>query len=43
MRKLINLQSKNKNKVAAVFVAITVFFMNNSVYAQPKLITAKML
>ncbi|UNF43723.1 VirB2 family type IV secretion system major pilin TrwL [Bartonella krasnovii] len=36
MQKLINLQSKNSNKIAAFSAALTVFFMTHPVYAQPK-------
>ncbi|UNF43721.1 VirB2 family type IV secretion system major pilin TrwL [Bartonella krasnovii] len=35
MQKLINLQSKNSNKIAAFSAALTVFFMTHPVYAQP--------
>ncbi|WP_375697110.1 VirB2 family type IV secretion system major pilin TrwL [Bartonella sp. AP14QHHD] len=34
MQKLINLKSKNNNKIIAISAAMTAFFMNNSAYAQ---------
>ncbi|WP_175869107.1 VirB2 family type IV secretion system major pilin TrwL [Bartonella gabonensis] len=34
MRKLINLQSKNDNKIAAFSAALTAFFMTHAGYAQ---------
>ncbi|WP_175869111.1 VirB2 family type IV secretion system major pilin TrwL [Bartonella gabonensis] len=34
MKKLINLQSKNNNKIAAFSAALTVFFMTHAGYAQ---------
>ncbi|QEE08211.1 TrwL5 protein [Bartonella kosoyi] len=34
MQKLINLQSKNNNKIATFSAALTVFFMTHPVYAQ---------
>ncbi|WP_375625200.1 VirB2 family type IV secretion system major pilin TrwL [Bartonella sp. MU37NMGALS] len=33
MRKLINLKSKNNNKIIAISAAMTAFFMNSSAYA----------
>ncbi|WP_375683940.1 VirB2 family type IV secretion system major pilin TrwL [Bartonella sp. CB15SXKL] len=34
MQKLINLKSKNNNKIIAISAAMTAFFMNSSAYAQ---------
>ncbi|WP_375637548.1 MULTISPECIES: VirB2 family type IV secretion system major pilin TrwL [unclassified Bartonella] len=34
MRKLINFQLKDNNKITAISAALTVFFMNNPVWAQ---------
>ncbi|PIT70412.1 VirB2 family type IV secretion system major pilin TrwL [Bartonella tribocorum] len=41
MQKLINLQSKNNNKITAISAALTVFFTNNSACAQASLTNAK--
>ncbi|WP_375687564.1 MULTISPECIES: VirB2 family type IV secretion system major pilin TrwL [unclassified Bartonella] len=41
MRKLLNFQLKNNNKIIAISAALTVFFMSNPVYAQVKLTNAK--
>ncbi|WP_375629633.1 VirB2 family type IV secretion system major pilin TrwL, partial [Bartonella sp. AP150HLJHH] len=34
MQKLINLKSKNNNKIIAISAAMTAFFMNSSAHAQ---------
>ncbi|WP_375617034.1 VirB2 family type IV secretion system major pilin TrwL [Bartonella sp. AP58NXGY] len=41
MRKLLNFQLKSNDKIIAIPAALTVFFMNNPVYAQVKLTNAK--
>ncbi|WP_375638243.1 MULTISPECIES: VirB2 family type IV secretion system major pilin TrwL [unclassified Bartonella] len=39
MQNLINLKSKSNNKIIAFSAAVTAFFMNNSAYAQPSVLT----
>ncbi|WP_375670243.1 VirB2 family type IV secretion system major pilin TrwL [Bartonella sp. PS7NMGDW] len=41
MKKLINFQLKDNNKITAISAALTVFFMSNPVCAQAKLTNAK--